>query len=111
MVYPGTEAYEWASRQGYLTTDDFRKWLTRDGLHRTVLCQPGLTAEELAAWCDRARRAFYLRPRYVASKTWQVLAHPAEAGRILRAARVFSRHLLRPAPRPVSTGSAYGEAR
>ena len=96
MVYPGTEAYNWASRNGYLTTVDFREWLTPGGLHRTVLEQPGLPADELVAWCDRARRSFYLRPRYVAAKVGQIVARPAEAGRILRSARVFSRYLFHP---------------
>jgi anaerobic magnesium-protoporphyrin IX monomethyl ester cyclase len=96
MVYPGTEAYEWARSEGYLATQDFREWLTPDGLHRTIVSQPELTAEELVAWCDRARRSFYLRPRYIAAKVWQIIAHPAEAGRILKAARVFFKYLLRP---------------
>ena len=109
MVYPGTEAYEWASRQGYLTTGDFRQWLTPEGLHRSVVSQPGLTAEDLVAWCDQARRAFYLRPRYVAAKAWEVLAHPAEAGRILRAAHVFSKYLFRSSG-AAAKGTACGEA-
>ena len=96
MVYPGTEAYDWARRNGYLSTEDYRRWLTPEGLHRTVVRQPGLPAEGLVAWCDRARRAFYLRPRYLAAKGWQILSHPAEAGRILRAARTFCRYLFRP---------------
>jgi radical SAM superfamily enzyme YgiQ (UPF0313 family) len=96
MVYPGTEAYEWARGHGYLSTEDFREWLTPDGLHRTVVGQPGLAPEDLVAWCDQARRSFYLRPRYVAGKVWEVLTHPAEAGRIFRAARVFFKYLVRP---------------
>jgi anaerobic magnesium-protoporphyrin IX monomethyl ester cyclase len=95
MVYPGTEAYEWARKNGRLTTEDYRLWLTPEGLHRTVIGRPDLTAEDLVAWCDQARRAFYLRPRYVAGKAWQVVTNPAEAGRILRAARTFARHLFR----------------
>ncbi len=96
MVYPGTEAYEWAQRNGYLSTDDFRQWLTPDGLHRTVVQQPGLPADELVAWCDQARRSFYLRPRYLAAKAWQITTHPSEGGRILRAGRTLARYLLRP---------------
>ena len=96
MVYPGTEAYEWARCNGYLTTEDFRKWLTPNGLHRSVVNQPELTPEDLVAWCDQARRSFYLRPRFVAAKVREVLAHPAEAGRILKAARVFFRYLFCP---------------
>ncbi len=98
MVYPGTEAYDWAVRSDYLVTHDFRQWLTPQGLHRPMVSHPGLTAEELMAWCDHARRSFYLRPGYIARKVWQVLAHPAEAGRIVRAFRVFSRYLFRPSP-------------
>jgi radical SAM superfamily enzyme YgiQ (UPF0313 family)/Tfp pilus assembly protein PilF len=95
MVYPGTDAYAWALGQGYLATDDFSEWLTDDGLHRTVLDQPGLTPADLAEWCDEARRSFYLRPGYIATKVVQVAKQPAEAGRILRATRVFARHLIR----------------
>jgi lipopolysaccharide/colanic/teichoic acid biosynthesis glycosyltransferase len=96
MVYPGTEAYEWAKQGGYLDTDDFGEWLTSDGLHRSVVSQPGLASQELVTWCDQARRAFYLRPRYMASKAWQILTRPAEAARILRAARVFVKYLMHP---------------
>ncbi|MGB7094488.1 MAG: hypothetical protein WBD62_07560, partial [Anaerolineales bacterium] len=79
---------------GTLTTKDFQEWLTPDGHHNTVISQPGLTASELVAWCDQARRSFYLRPHYILSKAWQILAQPKEAGRIIRSARTFSKHLL-----------------
>jgi len=95
MVYPGTEAYEWARRNGYLTTEDFQEWLTPDGLHRSTVNPPGLSAEDVVGWCDHARRSFYLRPRYILAKGWQMIAHPDEAQRILRAVRVFVRYLFR----------------
>jgi radical SAM superfamily enzyme YgiQ (UPF0313 family) len=96
MVYPGTEAYEWAKRNGYLTTEDFREWLTEDGLHKSVISRPGLTSEELVEWCDQARRAFYLRPRYIWSKVRQVISQPREARRVFKGFRTFARYLLRP---------------
>jgi radical SAM superfamily enzyme YgiQ (UPF0313 family) len=96
MVYPGTEAYDWAQRNGYLQTEDYRQWLTPDGLHHTVMSHSELSADELVAWCDRARRSFYLRPQYIGEKVWEMLSRPAEAGRILRAARAFTRYLFRP---------------
>lgn len=99
MVYPGTEAYEWADRNGYLTTRDFREWLTPDGLHRTVVSRAELPAEEVVAWCDYARRSFYLGPRYIAAKIWQVMTHPSEARRVFRAGRAFTRHLFHHWPR------------
>jgi radical SAM superfamily enzyme YgiQ (UPF0313 family) len=94
MVYPGTEAYEHAQRNGNLTTEDFEEWLTPDGLHNSVIHQSGLTAEDLIAWCDQARRSFYLRPSYLLTKIWQIFNHPGEAGRIFKAARTFSKYLL-----------------
>jgi len=94
MVYPGTEAYELAQRNGSLTTTDFHEWLTPDGLHNTVISQPGLTADELVSWCNQARRSFYLRPSYMLSKGRQMITQPREAGRILRSAKAFSKHLF-----------------
>lgn len=96
MVYPGTEAYEWAADNGYLAAGDFRDWLTPDGLHRSTVSLPGLSAEDVVAWCDQARRSFYLRPGYIAGKMWEVIAHPREARRIFKAAGVFVRYLFRP---------------
>jgi anaerobic magnesium-protoporphyrin IX monomethyl ester cyclase len=95
MVYPGTAAYEWARHNGYLNTEDFPEWLTPKGLHRSVVDLPDLPAAEVVQWCDDARRSFYLRPRYILAKAWQMIAHPGEARRILRAARVFARYLFR----------------
>jgi radical SAM superfamily enzyme YgiQ (UPF0313 family) len=100
MVYPGTKAYEWARSRGYLTTEDFQEWLTPDGLHRTIVSQPALPADAAVAWCDSARRTFYLRPRYLVTKLRQIITQPGEAKRILKAALVFARYLIRPsAPR------------
>ena len=96
MVYPGTEAYEWAERNGYLTTLDFAEWLTKDGLHRSVVSRPELTAQELVEWCDRARREFYLRPRYIWSKIRQVITQPQEARRVFMGFRTFAKYLVRP---------------
>jgi radical SAM superfamily enzyme YgiQ (UPF0313 family) len=95
MVYPGTEAYDWAARNGYLITTDFQEWLTPEGLHRSIVSRPGLSAADLTEWCDRARRSFYLRPRYIASKIIETLFQPDERYRLLRAARIFVRYLFK----------------
>lgn len=96
MVYPGTAAYEWAKRNGYLVTEDFRQWLTEDGLHKSVVSLPDLTAQELVAWCDRARREFYLRPAYIWSKVRQAITQPREARRIFKSFFTFVKYLVRP---------------
>jgi len=96
MIYPGTEAYDWASKNHYMLTDDYEQWLTEDGLHRTIVSQPGLSAEEVVAWCDYARREYYLRPRFIAAKFWEIVTTPREAGRIFKASRTFFKYLFRP---------------
>lgn len=94
MVYPGTEAYAWAERNGFLTTTDFSKWLTAEGLHRSIVSRPDLSAEELVDFCDHARRSFYMRPSYWLSKGVQCVRHPSEIKRIVKSGRTFARHLF-----------------
>jgi radical SAM superfamily enzyme YgiQ (UPF0313 family) len=95
IVYPGTEAYEWAKRNNYLTTNDFSKWLTEEGLHNTVIQLPGLSPEDLVRYCDQARREFYFRPSYILYKIKQSLLHPTEAWRNIRSFKNLIKHLLR----------------
>lgn len=95
MVYPGTKSYEWAKHNGYLNADNFAEWLTPDGFHRSTINLPGLSSEEIVKWCDYARRSFYLRPRYFLAKVKQIITHPGEAHRILRAAGAFIKYLFR----------------
>jgi len=95
IVYPGTEAYEWAKKNNFLTTEDFSKWLTKEGLHNTVIKLPGFTSQELVKYCDQARREFYLRPSYLLYKVKQSLLHPSEAWRNIRSFRNLFKYLLR----------------
>ncbi len=96
MLYPGTEAYETALSQGYLNTRDFDHWLTDDGLHRTLVELPELSSTEITEWCDQARRSFYLRPRFIFSKLWEIVSRPKEIRRIFKASQTFFRYLFRP---------------
>jgi anaerobic magnesium-protoporphyrin IX monomethyl ester cyclase len=93
--YPGTRAYEWAKQNGYLTTEDFSKWLTPDGMLSSVVKLPGLSTTQLVDFCDYARRKFYLRPKYCVRKMVQCIRHPFEAQRTFKALNTFRRHLLR----------------
>ncbi len=95
MVYPGTPAYEWAERNGYLATKDYSKWITAKGMHNTVVSRPGLTDMELVALCDEARRQFYFRASYIFSKMGQVATSPREMRRIFKSARRFLPLVLR----------------
>ena len=95
MVYPGTEAYEWAKQNKFLITEDYSKWLTPEGLHNTVISRPDLTSQELVQICDEGRKSFYLRSGYILSKIKQIITHPSEGKRILKAGKVFFKFLTK----------------
>jgi len=93
MVYPGTKAFNWAKDNGYLLTEDYSKWLSENGQHATVLERPGLSSKELVDFCDRARREFYLRPRYILRKALQSLLNFSELKRNLKGLKNLVRFL------------------
>ena len=95
MVYPGTEAYDWAKTNGYLLTNDYRDWLTKDGLHNCVVSTPELSVKDLLTFCDQARRSYYLRPRYLIYKLIQVMTNMEEMKKTLKSAKVFIKYLFR----------------
>ena len=94
MVYPGTEAYAEYKKKGWLTAQDYDQWLTPEGLHNCVVRNEILTSSELVKLCDLARRRFYLRPRYMSYKLFQMIVKPSEIVRTAKAARTFFKHLI-----------------
>lgn len=97
MVYPGTEAFEWAKKEGFLTTSNWNEWLLDDGTHNTIISRPGLSAEELVEACDRARLSFYLRPGYIAKRVIHGITHPKEFPRFIKSGFIFYKFLVRAA--------------
>ncbi len=93
MVYPGTEAYAWAKNAGFLKTEDFRAWLSETGMHNCVIKNGDMDSRDLVEFCDQARRRFYLRPRYFIRKILDVILHPTELRRTVRAALSLVKHL------------------
>jgi radical SAM superfamily enzyme YgiQ (UPF0313 family) len=95
MVYPGTTAYEEAKKRDYIQIDDWGAWLTKDGLHNSVVTLPNITHEQLVSFCDRARRSFYLSPSYLLYKAKQSLRDRREFQRNLKGFVTLSKYLLR----------------
>jgi len=95
IPYPGTEAFDWAKKNGYLATEDYSKWLTKEGLHQCVVNLPELPAQELVAFCDDARRRYYLRPAYLFRKLVQTILIPKERQRTLKSLGQFRKFLFK----------------
>jgi radical SAM superfamily enzyme YgiQ (UPF0313 family) len=98
MVYPGTSDYAYFKEKGWIVSTNFRDWITPEGLHSSTVSNPDLPYERLVRFCDRARREFYLRPRYLLFKLIQCIRHPSEAKRTLKAFSTFRNYLFRPSP-------------
>lgn len=94
IPYPGTQAFDWAKENGHLKTLDYSKWSTEDGLHQCVVNLPGLPAEDLVGFCDKARKKYYLRPRYLLKKLVQTVMSADERRRTLISFRQFRKYLF-----------------
>ncbi|MCU7491563.1 MAG: radical SAM protein [Ignavibacteria bacterium] len=94
MIYPGTEAYEWAKKEGLINAKSFDEWLTPEGLHNTVVRTHDLSGQEIVDFCNYARREYYLRPAYFAMKLKNIVTNPAELRRTVKAFLTFYKYLF-----------------
>lgn len=94
MIYPGTEAYDWAKKEGLITVQNFDEWLTPEGLHNTVVGTHDLSPQEIVDFCNYARREYYLRPAYLWVKLRSIIKHPAELRRTIKAFFTFYKYLF-----------------
>lgn len=89
IVYPGTEAYQWARDHGYLSTTDFGNWATPEGGHSCLLNFPDLSSKEIVDFCQRATKEYYLRLPYILMKIKQIVFNPGEIRRTIKGAITF----------------------
>ena len=95
MLYPGTEAYEWAKKNNYISAKSYNEWLTPDGLHNCVLSTPEVTKEELVEFCNYARKKFYLRPGYILMKVSECVSSKDDLIRTTKAFKTFCKYLVK----------------
>lgn len=95
MPYPGTGAYQWAKDNSFLTTNNFDEWLDDDGGHRCVLNLPGLSDQDLKAFCEYAFRKYHFRLKYIVIKLLQAVTNPREGIRSINAGFNFIFSLFR----------------
>jgi hypothetical protein len=114
MVYPGTVAYQEAKKRDYIQIETWDAWLTKDGLHNSVVTLPNITHEQLVSFCDRARRKFYLEPASLLYKLKQSIKDRRELQRHVKGFLTLAKYLARgsrhdkgaPPDKPVMTGKA-----
>lgn len=94
LPFPGTEAYAWAKENGYIK-GSYDEYVKEDGTINCVLNLPGLSAERMVAFCDDARRKYYLRPRYILYRLWLGLRNPDDLKRSIKAFSNIWRFLLK----------------
>ena len=95
MVLPGTQAYQEDKDRNYIQIEDWGAWLTKDGLHNSVVTLPNITHDELVTFCDRARRSFYLAPSYLAYKVKQSLTDRRELQRNVKGFLTLTKYLVK----------------
>jgi len=95
IVYPGTEAYEWARKNNYLTTNDFSKWGTAEGWHSSLVSTDELSKEDVLDLCNKAKIEFYLRPRYILKTMKLMIGSWNETKRVFKAGPIFFRYLAK----------------
>ena len=82
--YPGTEAYQWALENGYIDSN-YEDYIAPDGTISAGLSLPGLSSEEMVAFCEHAQKKYYLRFGYFIHRLKVGLRHPSDLKRSLKA--------------------------
>ncbi|MBR4320887.1 radical SAM protein [Treponema sp.] len=95
IPYPGTEAYEYNKKMGYLTVGDYEHYCSEDGTHNTVLNLPNLSAQEMVDFCNYARKKYYLRPSYILHRLRVGLTNPDDLKRSIKAFGKLKKYLFK----------------
>ncbi len=81
-------------RKNLITAKTWDDWLTPEGLHNTVVGTHDLSPKEIVDFCNYARREYYLRPAYMLMKMKNILKHPSELRRTIKAFFTFRKYLF-----------------
>ncbi len=94
LPFPGTKSYEWAKSNGYLQ-GGYTDYVKEDGTINSLLNLPGLSGEEMVAFCDMARKKYYMRPSYILHRLWMGIKDPQDLKRSLKAFNKIKKFLLK----------------
>ncbi len=94
IPYPGTEAFDWAKKNGYIN-GKYDEYCKEDGTLNCVLNLPDINANELVGFCDYARKKYYLRPKYILHRLKEGIANPSDLKRSLKAFGTMKKYLFK----------------
>lgn len=99
IPYPGTEAYEWAKSNGYIT-GNYEEYCQEDGSINCVINTPGITSQQYVDFCAYARKKYYLRPWYIGHRLWMGLRDIEDLKRSLKGFASLSKSVFKRADDP-----------
>lgn len=65
VPFPGTGFYQWAKENGYLKTEDYAKWLNKDGYLDCLVNYPYADAKEIEKIRDQLMTRYYFSFTYI----------------------------------------------
>jgi radical SAM superfamily enzyme YgiQ (UPF0313 family) len=79
VVYPGTQFYDWAKKNNFITARDWTDWVDANHEQVTLLSYPQMSKQDIDSYVDKGLKQFYLRPRQMlrmvmAIRTWDDVA-------------------------------------
>ena len=83
VPFPGTEFYQWAKDNGYLITEDYSKWLNKDGYLNCLVDYPYASPGEIEKLRDNLMSKYYFSFAYI-GKTFLANLDWTEFKRVVR---------------------------
>ena len=85
VPFPGTEFYNWVKEMGYLKTEDYSKWLNKDGYLDCLVNYPYANARQIEKIRDSLMSRYYFSFTYffktfLVNFTWQEFKRVFRAG-------------------------------
>lgn len=85
VPFPGTAFYQWVKDKGYLKTEDYAKWLNKDGYLDCLVNYPYADAKQIENIRDNLMSRYYFSFTYIVKTflmnlTWQEFKRVMKAG-------------------------------
>lgn len=85
VPFPGTAFYQWVKEEGYLKTEDYSKWLNKEGYLDCLVNYPYANAKEIEKLRDRLMSRYYFSFTYIVKTflrnlSWQEFKRVTKAG-------------------------------